>query len=467
MIALPASRAQIAHPVHPELPDGLEVRQNTLYYHGIDLMALVEKPINVMGHYEMPVTPMYVRYLPALRHNYRNLIGWFQTAQAITGYPGDFQIAYASKANPSQPVVQTLMREGAAYECSSSYDVEVVRQATKAGWINKDRLILSNGFKIPSYTANLLRLRSEGHTHILPILDDVDEIEPFAESGMTFEIGLRSRTNSAGINRFGMAYDELEYAATKIMATENLRLTTFHAMQTLSAARGLQYHAAMAASLRIYAQLRQVAPTLHRFNLGGGLPASNSGMDFQDWMIQTLQMILNICSEEGIPVPDLMVESGRYMVQTHACKMFKILKTKMADDGVPFYMIDGSIMTNFPDAWALGDSFTVLPVNNWESTFGLARLAGLTCDPDDVYPTRKMGDATIELPINSDGLIVGFFDCGAYQETLGGKHGSKHCLLPEGPDIVIDENEDGAFVCDYERAQDCNDVLSNLGYTCR
>ncbi|HVO41679.1 MAG TPA: hypothetical protein VMT34_03595 [Aggregatilineales bacterium] len=464
MVASPASRVHVALPTKPALPDGLEVHHNSLYYHGIDLMALIEKPISVQGHYEMPATPMYVRWLPALRQNYRALTQWFEAAKAITGYTGEFQIAFASKANPAQPVVQTLLCEGTAYECSSNFDVEIVRQAGAAGWLDQNRTILANGFKTPAYTQNLLRLRAEGYSHLLPIFDDPDESKAFADSGLTFEVGVRSRTNSAAINRFGMDYDDLEIAARKIAASGNLRLTTFHAMQTLSAARGLQYHAAMAASLRTYARLWHVAPSLRRFDLGGGLPAINSGMDFQDWLLQTQQMIMGICAEEGVPVPDLMVESGRFLVQTHACTLFKFMKSKLADDDIPFYMIDGSIMTNFPDAWALGDAFTVLPVNHWDSEFGLARLAGLTCDPDDVYPTRKMGDAMIEMPLDTEGLIIGFFDCGAYQETLGGKHGAKHCLMPEGPEIVMDENEDGPFVCHYERPQTADDVLGDLGY---
>ena len=100
MIALPAARSQVAYPIPPELPTGLEVHQNTLLYHGIDLMALIEKPISVQGHYEMPATPMYVRWLPALRENYQHLLHWFEVAKAYTGYSGNFRIAYASKANP-------------------------------------------------------------------------------------------------------------------------------------------------------------------------------------------------------------------------------------------------------------------------------------------------------------------------------------------------------------------------------
>lgn len=93
------------------------------------------------------------------------------------------------------------------------------------------------------------------------------------------------------------------------------------------------------------------------------------------------------------------------------------------------------------------------------------RLAGLTCDHDDVYPTRKMPDEPILMPANADGLIVGFFECGAYQETLGGRHGAKHCLLPEGGEMCLEENVDGETLIEYTSGQNAGDVLGQLGYS--
>jgi arginine decarboxylase len=466
MIESPESSRQLVYPTHPPilLPGQSEVHNGHLLRYGIDLMSLLHHPVISHEQIMMPATPTYIRHLPSLRHNYEDLHRWFQVAKARTGFPGELTVAYASKANPSEPVVRTLLQTGAAYECSSSFDVDVVRCAMSAGWLNSDRLVIANGFKIPSYADNLIRLRAEGFTRVVPVFGEIDEIAPFAESGLSFDVGLRSRTDSAGLNRFGLTLEDLEYAAYQIMATENLTLTTFHAMQTVSASRGLHYQTALVHSLRTFARLCRIVPTLNTFNLGGGLPGRNSDMDFQDWMIQVLQNVIAVCQEEGVRVPDLIIESGRYLVQDHACKLFRVTKSKLADDGIPYYMIDGSIMTNFPDAWALGDTFTVLPVNHWDTPFGPARLCGLTCDPDDVYPMRHMDDTPLDLPVNPNGLIVGFFDCGAYQETLGGRQGSKHCLLPEGPDLILDYDADGYLTYKYCPGQTAAQVLGNLGY---
>lgn len=443
----------------PTLPTDFAVHDNRLFYKGIDVLALAHEA-------EMP-SQTHIRHLPSLRANVSKMHEWFNNAKSRTGFPGQLTLAYASKANPSEPVVKTLLQAGTAYECSSAFDIDVMRHAYAQGWIDQSREIFINGFKIPAYTRGVLNLRAEGFHNITPIFDDLEEVAPFAESGLEFAVGLRFRTASNGeeINRFGMDDDDMAEAADRIAHTDNLHLTTFHAMHTVSASRGLQWMAMVAQSLRSYARLRRIAPTLHRFDIGGGTPARTANMEHQDWMNQLLALMIQICDEEGVPVPDLVIESGRYLVQDHAFRLFHVFKKRNTDEGTPYYMIDGSIMSTFPDAWALGDKFTVLPINHWESAFVAARLAGITCDHDDVYPTHRMADVPLSMPEDIEGLIVGFFDCGAYQETLGGRGGSKHCMLPEGRELILDEDEFGVFITDAREGQDGRGVLSNLGYT--
>lgn len=449
----------------PSRPPGYEIHKGHLIQRGLDMFALATNPVWVDGRLERPATPMYVRRVAMLRENYAMLRGWFEAAKRKVGYPGDALVAYASKANPSEPVVRTLLQAGAAYECSSASDVQIVRRAAAQGWLDRGRQIFANGFKIPAYASGLIRLRTEGFENILPIFDDLEEIEPFAASGLPFEVGLRSRTDSDALNRFGMSMDDLFTAAERIAASGNLHLTTYHAMQTVSAGRGLQYQVALMHSLRRYAELRREIPTLRRFNFGGGLPARSSGLDFADWMEMTLRTVLSVCAEEAIPAPDLIFETGRYMAQDHASRLFRVVKTRMGADGIPYYMIDGSIMSSFPDAWALGDAFTVLPVNHWDGPFQPVRLAGLTCDQDDVYPTRKMDDVPLMMPVDTNGLVIGFFDCGAYQETLGGRLGAKHCLLPEGAEMILDEDTDADQPdLTYDPGQTAEQILGQLGY---
>src|SRR5258706_7148972 len=114
MIASPEIESRAQPAFLPTVPDGIQVYNDRLFFRGIDLMSIVQRPIYNRERIEMPTTPMYIRYLPALRQNYEQLHRWFEVARATTGFPGSLTVAYASKANPAEPVIRTLLQAGAA-----------------------------------------------------------------------------------------------------------------------------------------------------------------------------------------------------------------------------------------------------------------------------------------------------------------------------------------------------------------
>jgi arginine decarboxylase len=91
-------------------------------------------------------------------------------------------------------------------------------------------------------------------------------------------------------------------------------------------------------------------------------------------------------------------------------------------------------------------------------------LGGITCDSDDVYPPHG-SPSPLYLPCETDELYVGFFGIGAYQEMLGGVRGTKHCVLPEANELIIDRGTDGEPRFQLLAGQTTRGVLRNLGYT--
>ena len=67
--------------------------------------------------------------------------------------------------------------------------------------------------------------------------------------------------------------------------------------------------------------------------------------------------------------------------------------------------------------------------------------------------------------VDKEPLYVGFFHTGAYQDSISGYGGIKHCLIPAPKLIVIDRDETGNFVdYVYRNEQTVDDMLSILGY---
>ncbi len=129
-------------------------------------------------------------------------------------------------------------------------------------------------------------------------------------------------------------------------------------------------------------------------------------------------------------------------------------------------MIDSSFMTTLPDSWAINKRFIMLPINRWNSTYERVFLGGLTCDSDDYYNSEQHSNA-IYLPKfdQNNTLYIGFFNTGAYQDTLGGYGGLQHCLIPGPQHIIIDKDSKGNFTTSlFSKEQAPNDMLKILGY---
>ena len=81
-----------------------------------------------------------------------------------------------------------------------------------------------------------------------------------------------------------------------------------------------------------------------------------------------------------------------------------------------------------------------------------------------MYPP-KSSSTPLYLPVETDDLYIGFFSIGAYQEMLGGVRGSKHCMLPEAKELIVDKDENGQHIYELIEGQDSAEVLRNLGYS--
>jgi len=91
---------------------------------------------------------------------------------------------------------------------------------------------------------------------------------------------------------------------------------------------------------------------------------------------------------------------------------------------------------------------------------------GLTCDSDDYYNSEQNTNAIYLPKFKKDKpLYIGFFNTGAYQQTIGGFGGLQHCLIPQPKHVLIDKDENGKmFTKLFSEQQKAEDMLDILGY---
>lgn len=466
----------------------LHARNGRLFYEELDLASLfldkqeiVDSAADEAGTtFSTPLaTPLEFVYLPTIERKIFELSAAFDRAIDQLNYGGQFHFAYASKANAAEEIIRATLQAGAHHEMSSQVDVLIAHAMIERGLLTPDRMILSNGFKPTGsgYAHSLLDLK-RAHDNLIPIVESLDELEPLLNSAQSFDVGLRHKSYGkhdsiasmdSATSRFGLNTTDLTEAARIIRDAPNLHLKMFHGMigSQLTDADG--FVDGLRPSLEVYAQLRADHPELSIFNFGGGMPIGMTldfDFDYDYFATKLLAAIQELCAEQSVHVPDVMGEFGRYTTAEQGAHFFKVTAVKESGYDLPWYIIDGSIMSSFPDSWALGEHFIVLPLNHLDKPFQQVRLGGITCDSDDQYPP-KPSQSPLYLPAIKEGetdeLYVGFFAIGAYQEMLGGVRGSKHCVLPEAAELIVDR-DDAGHTFELIPGQTTDEVLRNLGY---
>ena len=108
----------------------------------------------------------------------------------------------------------------------------------------------------------------------------------------------------------------------------------------------------------------------------------------------------------------------------------------------------------------------MLPINRWNDSYERVLLGGLTCDSDDYYNSEQHMNAIYLPKYNKDKpLYIGFFNTGAYQESIGGYGGLQHCLIPAPKHILIDKDARGNVTTKlFKEQQKSEELLEILGY---
>jgi arginine decarboxylase len=222
--------------------------------------------------------------------------------------------------------------------------------------------------------------------------------------------------------------------------------------------------------LQVYINLKKVCPTLDSLNIGGGFPIKNSlhfEYDYEYMVDEIINQIKLTCEEAEVDTPHIFTEFGSFTVGESGGAIYEILYQKQQNDREKWNMINSSFITTLPDTWAISKKFVMLAINRWNDEYERVLLGGLTCDSDDYYNSEQNTNAIYLPKYKKDKpLYIGFFNTGAYQETIGGFGGLQHCLIPQPKQILIDKDENGNISTRlFSEQQTSEDLLKILGYS--
>jgi len=440
---------------------------NNLQFHNIDLMELVEK----YG------TPLKYTYLPKISENINRAKTWFNNAIEKHDYKGSYNYCYCTKSSHFKHILNEALKNDIHIETSSAFDINIVESLKASGKINDDTYVICNGFKRNQYIHNIANLINSGHKNCIPIIDNFEEIDLLtAEINDPFKIGIRIASEEEPkfefyTSRLGIGYKNIvPFYNRKIKDNEQIELKMLHFFLNTGIRDTAYYWNELNKCLQVYINLKEVCPSLDSLNIGGGFPIKNSlafEYDYQYMVDEIINQIKLTCDDAGIEVPHIFTEFGSFTVGESGGAIYEILYQKQQNDREKWNMINSSFITTLPDTWAISKKFVMLPINRWNDEYERILLGGLTCDSDDYYNSEQNTNAIYLPKYKKDKpLYIGFFNTGAYQETIGGFGGLQHCLIPQPKHILIDRDKDGNITTEvFSEQQTSEDLLSILGYS--
>jgi arginine decarboxylase len=447
--------------------DEFNLREDRLIFHGIDLMRLIEE----YG------TPLKFNYLPQVSNNIQRAKGWFREAMNNLGYSGSYFYSYCTKSSHFSFVLDEVLKNDVHIETSSAFDIDIVNKLLETGKLKEGSFVICNGFKPPQYIKNIATLIDSHKVEVIPVVDNTTEIHEIlaASESNDIKIGIRIASEEEPkfefyTSRLGIRYREIvPFYKAFIQDNPRVQIKMLHFFINTGINDTSYYWNELTKCLRIYSDLKKVCPTLDSLNIGGGFPIKKSlafDFDYAYMVREILMQVKRVCSDNDIPEPNIFTEFGSFTVGESGGAIFNVLHQKQQNDREKWNMIDSSFMTNLPDTWAINQRFIMLPINRWNDDYERVLLGGLTCDSDDYYNSEQHSNA-IYLPKfdKNNPLFIGFFNTGAYQETIGGFGGLKHCLIPEPKHVLIRRDDQGKIQTElFSEEQTAQDYLRILGY---
>ncbi len=442
------------------------LNNSTLEFHGIDLMSLVEE----YG------APLKFTYLPKISENIQRAKGWFSEAIKKHDYQGNYNYCYCTKSSHFKHVLNEALKNDIHIETSSAFDINIVESLKAEGKISNKTYVICNGFKRDQYIQNIGRLINSGHKNCIPIIDNYEELGLLSDVVKgKFKVGIRIASEEEPkfefyTSRLGIGYKNIvPFYEKQIKDNKKVELKMLHFFINTGIRDTAYYWNELVKCLVVYTRLKKICPTLDSLNIGGGFPIKNSlAFDYDyEYMVDEIVNQINItCAEADVPVPNIFTEFGSFTVGESGGAIYEILYQKQQNDREKWNMINSSFITTLPDTWAINKRFIMLSINRWNEEYERILLGGLTCDSDDYYNSEQHMNAIYLPKYKKDKpLYIGFFNTGAYQETIGGFGGLQHCLIPSPKHILIDRDNDGNITTQiFSNQQTSEQLLNILGY---
>ena len=276
----------------------------------------------------------------------------FKQAADEYGYTAQNFIIYPIKVNQMRPVVEEIVSHGKKFNIGLEAGSKPELHAVLAINIDENSLIICNGYKDENYIELALLAQKMGR-RIFLVVEKLNELKLIASISKRLKIrpnvGIRIKLASSGsgkweesggdVSKFGLNSSELLEALDileKNKMKDCLRLIHFHIGSQVTKIRRIKN--ALREASQFYVQLHNMGFDIDFVDIGGGLgvdydgtrsSSSESSMNYsiQEYVNDSISSLVDACTKNDIPQPNIITESGRSLTAHHSVLIFEVLET--------------------------------------------------------------------------------------------------------------------------------------------
>jgi diaminopimelate decarboxylase len=376
--------------------------------------------------------------------------------EAFTGFPGTFQIAYASKAFSTVAMVQLIDELGLALDVVSggelftalSADFPAERIHFHGNNKSREELVFAVKENIGAIIAD--------NFYELELLSDIAR-EERTNVNVMLRITPGIETDTHAYISTGQEDSKFGFYISNGDAREAFRIVSLDPNLTLI---GLHFHIGSQlftantheqAVHKLYESMASWEKEFHFLpkivNVGGGFGIRYTEADQPQEPKEFIQAILNTilkeCRAYSLPIPEVWIEPGRSLVGEAGTTLYTVGSIKTTGDDHTYVAVDGGMTDNLRPALYQSKYEAVLanrqePVMEKEVT-----IAGKCCESGDIIIN------SIKLAPVKSGDLLAVFCTGAYGYAMANNYNR----LPR-PAIVFVEQGEAQIVVERETYKD-------------
>jgi len=310
----------------------------------IDILEVIEE-IKAQGLQ----FPTVIRFHDILRSQVRLLNITFNQAIAENNYQGRFVGVYPIKVNQMREVVEEIMDAGQPFNYGLEAGSKSELMAALAQNENPEALTILNGYKDEEYV-RLALLGRKLDRKLIIVVENFSEFEMIIRLAKKTKVaplmGIRTKLAVQGVGRWANSSgDRAKFGLTCSEILNGIELLKKHGM--ISSLKLMHFHIgsqvpdiriikeAINEAARIYADLVRSGLNLEYFDVGGGLGVDYDGSrssndssrnySLQEYALDIVSGLQQICDEAGVPHPNIVSESGRYITAHHSCVITNVV----------------------------------------------------------------------------------------------------------------------------------------------